>query len=428
MQRRTFLMSAAAPWIASAWAGANDRIRTAVIGMGGRGRDHLNTLAQLDGVEIAAFCDPDQSRLEEATALLEKRGGKRPRLEPDLRRVLEDRSIDAITIATPNHWHALAAIWGCQAGKHVYVEKPVAHEMAAGTAMTLAARQHNRIAQGGTQRRSIPQLRRAIQALHEGVIGEVYMARAIHFQERDSIGFQKPEDPPANLRWDLWLGPAPQQPFHRNLVHYNWHWFWDFGNGELGNNGVHFIDLARWGMRRRLPVRIHSDGGRFGYKDQGQTPNVQLSTYDFADGAQLVCEIRGRHTNTEAGQAQGVFFYGANGYMSIGPEVDVVPQVFLGKSKTPDPAFAKTMAEGRINMDRLHFQSFFDAIRSGKRDSLPAEIEETRLSTAFCLLGNIAYRLGRVLRFDPEREQFPGDEEAGRMLGSGYRAPFNYSA
>jgi predicted dehydrogenase len=426
MQRRTFLQSAAAPLLASqAWAGANDRIRAAIIGVGGRGRDHMTALAGVEGVEVATFCDPDETRLAESADLFVKKGGKRPKLETDLRRVMEDRSIDAITIAAPNHWHALAAIWGCQAGKHVYVEKPVAHEMAEGRAMVQAARKHNRIAQGGTQRRSLPRIRRAIQALHDGVIGDVYMARAFHFQERESIGVKEPEPPPANLHWDLWMGPAPQQPFHRNLVHYNWHWFWDFGNGELGNNGVHFIDLARWGMKRGLPNRIHSTGGRYGYKDQGQTPNTQIVTYGFSDGAELVCEIRGRYTNQEAGLSQGVIFHGSKGYMTIGPSLDVRPQLFLGNSKTPDLSFLKPdPTEPRAEWDHLHFQSFFDAIRSGKREMLNAELEETYLSTAYCLLGNISHRVGRGLTFDPQREKFVADTEADRMLTRERRKPF----
>jgi predicted dehydrogenase len=431
MERRSFLKSATAaavPLIAASesWAGANDRIRTAVIGMGGRGRDHMNALAHIDGVEVATFCDPDEGRMAEAASQFASRTGKTPKLEPDLRRVIEDRSIDAITIAAPNHWHALAAIWGCQAGKHVYVEKPVAHEMAVGRAMTQAARKHNRIAQGGTQRRSNPHVRRGIQAVHDGAIGDVYMARCIHFQERESIGVKEPEPPPANLHWDLWLGPAPQQAFHRNLVHYNWHWFWDFGNGELGNNGIHFIDLARWGLKRGLPARIHACGGRYGYKDQGQTPNTQVITYEFDGGAELVCEIRGRYTNREAALAQGVFFYGSKGYLVIPPEADAPPQLFLGNSKTPDPSFAKP-AGAHVDWDHLHFQNFFDAIRAGNRELLNADIEETYLSTAYCLLGNISFRLGRKLTFDARHERFTGDAEADRMLAREYRKPFTYA-
>jgi predicted dehydrogenase len=275
-------------------------IRAAVVGLGGRGRDHMRVLAQIDGVEVVAFCDPDESLLAEKAAEFEKLTGRRPRLEFDLRKLHEDRDIDAVTIASCNHWHALTAIWACQADKHVYVEKPVAHDVFEGPQMVEAARKYNRLVQGRTQRRSNPNLRKAIQALRLGVIGDLYQAKCVVLKRRDSLGFKTPEAAPPSLHWDLRLGPAPLQPFHRNLVNYNWHWFWDFGNGELGNNGIHELDLARWGLNKGLPVRIHSTGGRFGYKDQGHTPNTQITTYEFNDGTQLICEIRGRYTNEEA--------------------------------------------------------------------------------------------------------------------------------
>jgi predicted dehydrogenase len=213
--------------------------------LGGRGGDHLKLAAKVPGVEVATFCDPDETQLQKRGAQFEQLTGKRTAFEQDLRRVLDDKSIDAVTIATCNHWHALAAIW--------------------------ASQKYNRLMQGGTQRRSNGYFRAAIQALREGVIGDVYMARCIHYQLREPLGFKTPEPPPPALKWDLWVGPGPMQPFHRNLVHYNWHWFWDFGNGELANNGIHYIDVARWGLNRGLPSRIHSTGGRFGYKDQADS-------------------------------------------------------------------------------------------------------------------------------------------------------------
>jgi predicted dehydrogenase len=266
--------------------------------MGGRGRDHMRLLTKIAGVEVVAFCDPDQTRLAEKGAEFEKLSGKKPRLEQDLRRILDDHSIDAVTIATCNHWHALATIWACQAGKHVYVEKPVCHDFFEGSQMVAASRKYNRIVQGGTQRRSSGHVKQAIQALHHGVIGDVYMARCIHYQQRDALPLRTAENPPSTLDWNLWVGPAPMQDFNRNLVHYNWHWFWDYGNGELGNNGIHYIDLARWGLNRQLPSTIYSSGGRFGYKDQAQTPNTQLITYRFDDGVELITEIRGRASQT----------------------------------------------------------------------------------------------------------------------------------
>src|SRR5581483_11006801 len=237
----------------------------------------------------------------------------------------------------------------------------------------------------------------------------------IHFQRRESIGFKQPEPPPAHLHWDLWLGPAPEQPFHRNLVHYNWHWFWDFGNGELGNNGIHYIDVARWGLNKELPVKIVSTGGRYGYKDQGQTPNTQLATYEFDDGTELVCEIRGRFSNGEDQLHSGIFFYGSKGYMAVSPGSARPVKVFLGGSKEPEPATGGLEGAGPSRSEEIgHFANFFDAIRSGKREVLTAEINETYLSTAFCLLGNIAFRLGRTLSFDPQKQRFVADNEADR--------------
>ncbi|MGE5647787.1 MAG: Gfo/Idh/MocA family protein [Acidobacteriota bacterium] len=421
LKRREFLGSLVAG-TAMAGTGANDRIRAAVIGMGGRGGDHMRLLAKVQGVEVAAFCDPDETQMAKRAKEFESAGGKRPRLEPDLRRILEDKNIDVVTVACCNHWHALSAIWACQAGKHVYVEKPVAHDVFDGRQMVEASRRYNRIVQGGTQRRSNGFIRKGIQALRAGVIGDLYMARCVHFQLRDSLGFKEPETPPSTFHWDLWLGPARQQPFHRNLAHYNWHWFWDFGNGELGNNGVHFIDIARWGLNETLPVRVHSTGGRFGYRDQGQTPNTQIATYEFEDGKQLVCEIRGRFTNQETDSGYGVFFYGSEGYMRI--DRDGV-SVFRGKNRTAEPGLGKLEDVDRFETDQdSHFNNFFDAVRKGDRSLLTAEIEETYRSSVFAILGNASCRLRRELRFDPKTLKCAGDAEANRMLVGEYRKPF----
>jgi predicted dehydrogenase len=417
----------AAPWAFAlrGQAGANDRIRVAIIGLGWRGGELMELLSRTNGVEVATFCDPDEQRMEEKGSKFQSLTGKKPKFEPDLRRVLDDRDIDAIAVATPNHWHALATIWGCQAGKHVYVEKPLAHNLTEGRMMVAAARKYQRVVQGGTQRRSNGRIRKAIQALHDGIIGDVYMARCIHFQQRDSLGFKEPEAPPSNLHWDLWLGPGPNQPFHRNLVHYNWHWFWDFGNGELGNNGVHQLDVARWGLNRELPDRIQATGGRYGYHDQGQTPNTLVAAYEFRGGPELICEIRGRFSNDEGGQSAGVFFYGSQGYMAIKPESQGTCNVFLGKNKQPEPDLG---TDAESDMQSAHIQNFFDAIRTGKQEILHADVNETFLSTAFALLGNISYRLGRRLDFDPATEHFIGDAEADQMLKCEHRSPYNLPA
>jgi predicted dehydrogenase len=433
MKRRDFIAavgaSAGVGWMPALRAQApSDRIRTAVIGVGSRGHDHIKEIARIPGVEIAALCDVDERQTRQKAAEFSSLPGWKPALAQDLRRVLDDKNIDAVTIATCNHWHALAAIWAIQAGKHVYVEKPVCHDFFSGAQMVAAARKNDRlVVAGGTQRRSSGYVRHAIQALYEGVIGEVYMARCVHYQQRDSLGFKDQENPPAALDWNLWLGPAQREPYHANLHPYNWHWFWDFGNGELGNNGVHFIDVARWGLKTDLPSKIYSSGGRFGYKDQGQTPNTQLTTFQFEDGKELVVEIRGRFTPAEGDLSRGVIFYGSKGYMISDHNRDKF-NVFLAGRNTPEPDAAnlgELAASSEREATHAHFQNFFAAVRAGRRDMLTAGIAETYRSTAYCLLGNISYRLKRELRFDPQTGQFAGDAEANAMLRDKYRAPFS---
>ncbi len=404
----------------------SDRIRVAVIGVGSRGRDHMRVLANIAGVDVVAFCDPDETRLKEKCAEFEHLTGKKPRLEQDLRRVLDDHSIDAVTVATCNHWHALTTIWACQAGKHVYVEKPVCHDLFEGSQMVAASRRYDRLVQGGTQRRSSGYVQRAIRALHEGVIGDVYMARCIHYQRRDALPFRDVENPPTTLDWNLWVGPGPMQPFNRNLVHYNWHWFWDYGNGELGNNGVHYIDLARWGLNKQLPSVIYSSGGRFGYRDQAQTPNTQLTTYRFPDGTELIAEIRGRFTNAEGGLSSGLMFYGSKGYMISDEKNDGHFHVYLNGQKAPelDLGTSKDL-DPSVDDEVYHFRNFFEAVRANKRELLAAEIEQTFLSSGFCLLGNISYRVQRELKFDPATKQFMGDAQANELLRGRYRSPFS---
>jgi len=405
-------------------AAASDRIRVAVIGCGGRGRDHVRYISKVPNVEIAALCDPDQTRMEQRAAELAPLAARKPALYQDLRKVLDDRGIDAITVAACNHWHALAAVWGCQAEKHVYAEKPLCHDFFSGAQMVAASRKYNRIVQGGTQRRSNGYIRRAMQALREGLIGEVYMARCVHYQQRDSLGFKPDENPPSTLNWDLWLGPGPKAPYNANLHPYNWHWFWDFGNGELGNNGVHYIDIARWGLNQQFPVRVFSAGGRYGYKDQGQTPNTQTSTFEFANGTQMELEIRGRFTNGEDGLTSGLAFYGANGYMVMDNFAGQF-KVFLGGKKTPEPDLGKLDdVDKSENYNISHFQNFFDAVRENNRSIQTADVNETYLSTSLCLFGNISYRLGRSLKFDAGRRLFVDDNEANAMLRGEYRAPF----
>jgi predicted dehydrogenase len=409
MNRRSFLVAASTA--AQSWAAANDRVRVAIVGVGSRGSAHISEILPVANVEVAALVDVDGRRTEAAAGTVFQKTGKQPRIATDMRRVFEDKNIDAVTIATTNHWHTLSAIWAMQAGKDVYVEKPVSHNVFEGIKLVETARKYNRVAAGGTQRRWWGRFRKAIETVHAGTIGDVYQGNFFFPGNRDSIGFQPAKEPPGWLNWDLWVGPAPMQPYHENLVHYNWHWFWDFGNGELGNNGIHLIDLLRWGMRKRLPVRVHSTGGRFGYKDQGQTPNAETVTWGFEDGSTIVGQLRGLYTS----DPMSWDFYGTKGHLHI--NADGRFRVTLGRNKTPEP-------EGEYPPNLSHFQNFADAIRNRDPKLLNAEIEETAISTALCHLGNISYRVGRELRFDPAKMQFAGDAEANRMLTREYRKPY----
>ena len=400
--------------------GANDRIRVAVLGLGNRGRGHIREASSIPGVEVVTICDPDETRMARSATDCEAAGARRPKCEPDLRRVLEDREIDVCSVATPNHWHALATIWACQAGKHVYAEKPVAHSLWEGRKMIEAARKYDRIVAAGTQRRSNANFQKAIRLLREGVIGDIYMARSEYPQPREPIGFKPAEAPPSTLHWDLWLGPAREQPYHANLVHYNWHWFWDFGNGEIGNNGPHFLDIARWGLGKGFPARVQSVGGRFGPKDQGETPNTQRTTFVYDDGVTLVNDIRGLYARPEFYWE----FYGSRGYMHMEHSdrdfAGCAFQVFLGRNKSPEPDANEPPAAKSAD----HYANFITALRAGRRELLNSELEEGHISGGLCLLANISYRLGRELRFDPRRECFVSDGEADRHLRREYRKQF----
>jgi predicted dehydrogenase len=413
MNRRHFLTTASASLVGSARARpAGDPVRLAIIGLGGRGSELMRTFSKIQQVQVGAVVDPDGNRAEAAASWLLQNTGQRARVESDMRRVFEDKNIDAVVVATTNHWHTLTAIWAMQAGKHVYVEKPVSHDFFEGRKLVEAARKYNRVVQGGTQRRSMGRFRQAVKMMHDGVIGDIYLAKWVFPGNRDSIGFKPVEKPPSWLNWDLWLGPAPDQPYHGNLVHYNWHWFWDFGNGELGNNGIHLVDVSRWGMRKELPAKVSSWGGRFGYKDQAQTPNTQTINWEYPDGTAIIGEIRGLYT----AEPMSWDFFGSKGHQHIYDDgrFDIV----LGRNKKPEPPVEQPAA------DVSHYENFAQAVRAGDRALLNAEIYETHISTALCHLGNIAYRVGKELRFDSAAGKFTDSPEANELLRRKYRAPY----
>ncbi len=394
--------------------GANDRIRAAVLGVNGRGKSHISGFMEQENVEVATLCDPDQNVLQERAKDFEGEYGKKVQTVQDLRSVYDDKDIDVVGIATPNHWHALATIWACQAGKDVYVEKPGSHNVWEGRKMMEAADKYGRIVQHGVQLRSSAALQEAVQHLRNGLIGRVYMARGLVFRWRGDIGNKGVEPVPAGLDYDLWTGPAQMQPFTRNLVHYNWHWHWEYGNGDIGNQGIHETDMCMWGLDVGLPTKIASMGGKFLWDDAKETPEVLSSSYLYPEEKKMIeFEVRPWATNLEDGAGVGNLFYGTEGYMVV-KGYDTY-ETYLGKDREPGP----TRKEGGD-----HYRNFVSAVRSRDKSILNGPVETAHLSSALAHLGNISFRLGRVLEFDPASERFVGDEEANAMLTRDYREPY----
>jgi predicted dehydrogenase len=437
--------------------GPNDKITGAIIGCGIRGKQHARELSRIADCEIAYVCDPDRDRAAEVAAQLVEQKRPAPKAIQDLRVALDDKSVDVVFIAAPNHWHALAAIWAMQAGKDVYVEKPVSHNVSEGRRIVQVARKTGRICQGGTQNRSSGALAEAIGYLRDGKLGDVKLARSIVYGRRESIGGPGTCEIPASVDYNLWAGPAPLVPLSRPKFHYDWHWFWDTGNGELGNNNIHSLDICRWGLAvTGLGRAVLSYGGRLGYSDAGQTPNTQVVVFDFGDKT-IVSETRGLKTEPfhPSFKRGGWIFYGTEGIIAgtslFDPDAKLV-RTFSGKTQS-------------------HFANFLGAVRSRKVSDLNADIVEGHQSTALCHIGNISYRLGapatpaaiesaldqlkvhdRVretfertrkhlaendvdlektplvlgspLRIDPEREAFLDDKPADALLTRVYRRPF----
>lgn len=423
MQRRHFLMStAAAASTLRAAKSPNDTIRVACVGVRGQGRSHIREYLKMPNVEIAAVCDVDESILNDRIAGIQKDSGKKPAAFTDFRKLLEDKSIDAVSIATPNHHHTLQTIWALQAGKDVYVEKPCSHNMFESKQIVAAARKYGRLVQHGTNSRSTAGLREAVQQLRDGVIGDVYMSRGLCFKWRDTIKRTPVEAVPAGVHYDLWTGPAPKRDFTRNRFHYNWHWFWDYGNGDLGNQGIHEVDICRWGLGVTYPTRVHSMGAKYMFDDDQETPNTLVSTFEFETNGKkqlMVFEVRHWMSNHEAGIGEGPkrdsntignIFYGSKGYMAIDGYASY--KTFLGREAQPGPA----RSEGGSN-----WANFIQALRSRKQGDLNAEIEEGAISCTLVHLANISHRLGRSINFDAKSYSCPGDKEATAMFKRAYR-------
>jgi predicted dehydrogenase len=388
--------------------GANEVIRLGVAGINGRGRAHIGAFAPMNGVQVTYLIDPDARLHASRAQQVHDAGGNTPRTVQDIRAALADRELDAVSVATPNHWHALITIWGAQAGKHVYVEKPCSHNVKEGRMAVEMARRHNVIVQHGTQSRSSQRWADTMELIHSGRYGRLLVSRGLCYKPRGSIGMRPRMGAPEALDFNLWLGPATQQPYHANLVHYNWHWFWDFGNGDIGNQGVHEMDLARWAIRgATLPRRALSIGGRFGYLDQGQTANTQVAVFDYGQ-TQLVFEVRGLPTGGYRGQSIGNVFHLEEGIIAGNR---FYPRGAAQGEPLPQPAQSARRGPGSN-----HFANFIAAIRSGRREDLNADILEGHYSSALCHLANVSFRLGHVVPFDRRSSIFNGDAAAAETL------------
>ncbi len=417
--------------------GSNERINLCVIGIRGQGESHIHKWASLKesrNVRLKTLCDVDEQFYPDRLKLAEELTGSRPGTEWDMRRVFDDKEIHAVSFAVPNHWHALGTIWACQSGKNVFVEKPASYNIFEGRKMVEAARKYNVRVQVGCQNRSIPNVIAAMKLLHEGGIGEVYMARGLCMKPRDSFGRVADSTPPDSLHYDTWLGPAPWRPYNEKRVHYNWHWHWDTGNGDTGNQGPHQFDIARWGLNKNEhPATVYSAGGIYGINPADcsqETPNTQTSVFKYDDGKMLEFETRGRFTNSESklGIMIGNTFYGTEGYMELNGstwkaykqrEKEPFAVSPVENSEVPkDPTFRAAPGGSE------HFANFIDAIRSGKDSDLNCDIHDGHLSAALPHLANISYRLGRELRFMGSYEKFANDPEADLMLTRNYRKPF----
>ena len=424
--RRAFLSTAAAAIATQARPilGANDRVNLAVVGLGGRGANHMDEWVKQPNSRVAALCDVNQEAQERGQARVEKAQGQKPRIYGDMRQLFADKDVDVVSFATPNHWHALGAIWACQAGKDVYAEKPACHNIWEGGKMVEAARKYKRMVQVGSQGRSLKHKIHAMQLLKEGVVGKIYLAKGLCYKRRRSIGHTPDQPAPPGVNWDMFLGPAPLRPFSVNRFKYNWHWFWDTGNGDIGNQGVHEMDMCRWGMNDcGFPKSVSSSGGKFAYQDDQETPNTQLATFDYGD-FQIVFEVRGLITGDEGGLPRrgehtiGNIYYGSEGYMVV----DVGGfQVYKGDK------IQKAMDEKPAEPEWTpapHMANLLQAVRSRNPKDLNADVEVGVMSACLCHLANISYRVGRKLTWDQANKQFVNDAEANQLISRDYRKPY----
>jgi predicted dehydrogenase len=453
--RRFFLGAATAVAASRVW-GANDKINVGIVGLGGRGTNHLNYYSKsIPEARVVGLCDVNQAAREVANATLQKNGTDKAKEYEDMRQMFADSNVEAVSIATPNHWHALAAIWAMKAGKDCYSEKPACYNIHEGQQMIKTARETNRMLQIGSQHRSNPMKIKAMEAMHGGLIGKIYLAKGLCFKRRASIG-HKPDSPtPAGVNWDLFLGPAPMRPFNELRFKYNWHWFWDTGNGDIGNQGVHEIGVCRWGLGDPdFPKAAVAMGGKYAYEDDQETPNTLMASYDYGGGREIMFEVRGLLTGGEGtpprrgggrgrgrggapGDAAaappaapatppapinvevGNLFYGTEGWAAMS---DAGFQAYKGESselimnERPEP--------GTGDPTILHMKNFLSACHSRNSKELHDGIENAYLSASMCHLANISYRSGHKLTIEAG-PKFANDSEANKLLTREvYRKPY----
>ncbi len=417
--RRTFLkqsaLAAGSLAVSSSVRGAraadspNEAVVIGVIGVHGRGAALADGFASIGGARVAYVCDVDERVIDKCVNAVASRQSLAPKRVTDLRRIFDDNSVDAVAIATPDHWHGPATIMGCAAGKHVYVEKPASHNPREGELMVEAARKHNRVVQLGTQRRSMSGIIEAIERVHAGEIGRVLLSRGWYAAVRKPIGHGKPAPVPKGLDYALWQGPAPQREYRDNVVHYNWHWFWNWGTGELGNNGIHALDLCRWGLQVDYPRRVVAGGGKYFFDDDQETPDTHTVTYDFGDKA-ITWEGRNWHRRGFENSTFGFAFYGDRGSL-----------VCNGRDYKIYDAGDKEIDKqtGGFSGHDPHLKNFLQCIHSGDRPN--ADIEIGHKSTLLCHLGNIAYRTGHTLNIDPATGHVQDNKAAEALWSREYR-------
>lgn len=423
--------------------GSNDRIGVGVVGIRSRGISHIKAICELKNkgrnINLKTLCDVDEQFFDaERMKLVAKSFGQKPQALWDMRKVFEDKDIDAVSFATPTHWHALGAIWAAQAGKHVYVEKPSAHNIFESRKMIEAAKKYNVRIQVGFQNRSRKNMIDALNLVKSGAIGEIYLARGLCFKPRDSFGISLDSNPPKSLHYDMWLGPGHWQNYNEKKVHYNWHWFWNTGLGDTGNQGPHQFDVARWGLgKNEFPISVYSKGGIFGWNPNQcaqETPDTQTTIFEYGDGKIFEFETRGQFTNGEGYSdiRVGNIFYGTEGHVEINGEEANPWNAYHKREKTPFAGTGIKRSGQGVELDLqgfdtatvAHFDNFFSAIKSGKDEDLNCDVIESHYSCVPVYMANIAYKLNRKLHFLGEYEKFVNDSEANELLTRDYRYPF----